>query len=710
MKQLLQNIDSGETSIIEAPAPIVNKNSLLISSKVSLVSMGTEKMVLDFAKASYLEKARQKPDKVKMVFDKVKSDGLVSTYEAVQAKLKELIPLGYSNVGIVEEVGKNVHDFKPGDRVISNGYHADVVNVSKNLCAKIPDCVDDDSAAFVVLASIALQGIRLAKPTIGEYFVVTGAGLVGLLAIQILLAQGCKVLAIDFDQSKLDLAKKFGADICNPSIGEDPVESGMAFSKGRGVDGVIITAATPSNEPISQAAQMSRKRGRIILIGVIGLKLDRADFYEKELTFQVSCSYGPGRYDPDYEDNGNDYPIGFVRWTEQRNFEAVLDMLSKGLINTKSLITHKIQFEESPKMYKDLGKEYTLGTIIEYSSKIKSRLDQKIILHSTNVTKKTIPVIGFIGAGGYASRVLIPALRKTKAYLHTLISSGGVNASLIGRKFSFDKVSSDSTEVFTTSTLNTVFIATRHNTHAEFVIESIKNGKNVFVEKPLAISQEELDLIKSAIDSRNEMEALHIMVGFNRRFSPQIKKIKSLLSTVIEPKTFIMTMNAGFKESSDWTQDKDIGGGRIIGEACHYIDLMRFLADSPIIDISARCMGENNSSSINEDKASITLAFKNGSFGTIFYLANGSNSFPKERIEVFAAGKILQLDNFRKLQGFGWKNFKKMNLMKQNKGNAECVQEFITGLQTGKPAIPVEEVIEVSQATIDVAEILRNQN
>ena len=277
MKQLLQNIDSGETSIIEAPAPIVNKNSILISSKVSLVSMGTEKMVLDFAKASYLEKARQKPDKVKMVLDKVKSDGLVSTYEAVQAKLKELIPLGYSNVGIVEEVGKNVHDFKPGDRVISNGYHADVVNVSKNLCAKIPDLVDDDSAAFVVLASIALQGIRLAKPTIGEYFVVTGAGLVGLLAIQILLAQGCKVLAIDFDQSKLDLAKKFGADICNPSIGEDPVESGMAFSKGRGVDGVIITAATPSNDPISQAAQMSRKRGRIILIGVIGLKLDRAD-------------------------------------------------------------------------------------------------------------------------------------------------------------------------------------------------------------------------------------------------------------------------------------------------------------------------------------------------------------------------------------------------------------------------------------------------
>ncbi len=580
----------------------------------------------------------------------------------------------------------------------------------KNLCAKIPDSVDDDSAAFVVLASIALQGIRLAKPTIGEYFVVTGAGLVGLLAIQILLAQGCKVLAIDFDKSKLDLAKKFGADVCNPSEGEDPVELGMSFSKGRGVDGVIITAATPSNDPISQAAQMSRKRGRIILVGVIGLQLDRADFYEKELTFQVSCSYGPGRYDPEYEDNGNDYPIGFVRWTEQRNFEAVLDMLSKGLINTKILITHKIKFDEAPKMYKDLGKEYALGTIIEYSSAYKNRLDKKIILNISDNKKITSPVIGFIGAGGYASRVLIPALRKTNVYLHTLISSGGVNASLMGRKFSFDEVSSDYSEVFNTSSINTVFIATRHNTHSKFVIESIKNNKNVFVEKPLAISQEELDSIKNAIDSRTHKNLFHIMVGFNRRFSPHIKKIKSLLSTIVEPKTFIMTMNVGFKESSDWTQDKEIGGGRIIGEACHYIDLMRFLADSPIISISARCMGDNSSSSITEDKAAITLAFENGSFGTIFYLANGSNSFPKERIEVFAAGKILQLDNFRKLHGFGWKNFKKMNLMKQNKGNVECVEEFITGLQTGKPAIPVEEVIEVSQATIDVAEILRNQN
>ena len=712
MKQLLQNIQTGETSIVESPSPKVGKNSVLISSNVSLVSMGTEKMVIDFAKASYIEKAMQKPDKVKMVIDKVKSDGILSTVDAVRSKLEEPIPLGYSNVGIVKEIGANVNDFSVGDRVISNGYHSNIVRVPENLCAKIPDNVDDESAAFVVLASIGLQGIRLAKPTIGEYFVVTGVGLVGLLVVQILIANGCKVLAIDFDDRKLKLAKSFGASICNPSAGQDPIESGLAFSNGRGVDGVIITAATTSNGPVSQAAKMSRKRGRIILVGVTGLTLDRADFYEKELSFQVSCSYGPGRYDPEYEEKGNDYPIGFVRWTEKRNFEAILDMLSNKKVDFKSLITHRIKLEDAPQMYKELGeKDLRLGTLINYENT--KTLEQKIRLkeESTNEFSKSknIPCIGFIGAGGYASKVLIPSLKKTKTRLHTLASSGGLNASIVGRKNSFENASSDTDDVFNNKDIDTIFIATRHNTHAELVLKAIENRKNIFVEKPLAITKEEHKSITDAL-KKNKNPKPHLMVGFNRRFSSHIKKMKNLITNVNEPKSFIMTMNAGFKDNSDWTQDRAIGGGRIIGEACHYVDLMRFLAGSPIVEFSARSIGKSPRDGITEDKSSITLAFEDGSFGTIFYLANGANSFPKERIEVFSGGKILQLDNFRNLKGYGWNNFKKMRLYRQDKGNAECVKQFINGIISGSSPIPLEEILEVSKVTLDISEMLRNQN
>ncbi|MBA47149.1 MAG: dehydrogenase [Dehalococcoidia bacterium] len=712
MKQLLQNIQTGETSIVESPAPKVGKNSVLISSNISLVSIGTEKMVIDFAKASYIEKAMQKPDKVKMVIDKVKSDGILSTVDAVRSKLQEPIPLGYSNVGIVKEIGANVNDFSVGDRVISNGYHSNIVRVPENLCAKIPDNVDDESAAFVVLGSIGLQGVRLAKPSIGEYFVVTGVGLVGLLVVQILIANGCKVLAIDFDERKLKLAKRFGADICNPSAGQDPVESGLAFSNGRGVDGAIITAATTSNDPVSQAAKMSRKRGRIILVGVTGLNLDRADFYEKELSFQVSCSYGPGRYDPEYEQKGNDYPIGFVRWTEKRNFEAILDMLSNKKVDFKSLITHRIKLEDAPQMYKDLGeKELRLGTLINYENK--ESIEQKIRLKDeiTNEfsKKNDIPCIGFIGAGGYASKVLIPSLKKTKTRLHTLASSGGLNASIVGRKNSFENASSNTDDIFNNKDIDTIFIATRHDTHAELVLKAIESQKNIFVEKPLAITKKEHESITDALKENNNSK-LHLMVGFNRRFSPHIKKMKNLIKNINEPKSFIMTMNAGFKDNSDWTQDRAIGGGRIIGEACHYIDLMRFLAGSPIVEFSARSIGKSPRDGITEDKSSITLAFEDGSFGTIFYLANGANSFPKERIEVFSGGKILQLDNFRNLKGYGWHNFKKMRLFRQDKGNAECVKQFINGIISGSSAIPLEEILEVSNVTLDISEMLRNQN
>ena len=686
MKQVLQNMGSGETSLVTAPAPQSKSGNLLIHTTTSLISAGTERMLVEFGQANFLQKARKQPDKVKMVLDKVKTDGLATTIDAVKSKLDQPLPLGYCNVGIVSEVGSGVNDFNQGDRVISNGPHADVVRVPKNLCAKIPDNVTDEEASFTVLGSIGLQGIRLAQPTLGECFVVTGVGLIGLMTVQLLIANGCRVLAIDYDQSKLELAKQFGAEICNPGTGEDPITAGMAFSRGKGVDGVIITASTPSNDPVSQAAKMSRKRGRIILVGVVGLELSRADFYEKELSFQVSCSYGPGRYEGSYEDLGNDYPIGFVRWTEQRNFEAILDMISSQKLNVKPLISHRYTFDCALEGYATLTNEKSaLGIILQYPNvNNESLTNNELELSPFVPSSGGNAIVGFVGAGNYASRVLIPAFKEAGAKLHTLSTSGGINSVIHGAKNEFHKASTDTDGMLKNPDINTVAIVTQHNSHAHFVTRALNEGKNVFVEKPLAINLEQLAQVKEAYNQQlSAGKYTRIMVGFNRRFSPQIQKMKSLLSSISEPKSFIMTMNAGQIPADHWTQDNDAGGGRIIGEACHFIDLMRFLADSEIVSVQARRMGDTDTVAITEDKAAIILGFADGSFGTIHYLANGAASFPKERVEVFAAGKVLQLDNFRKLTGFGWKGFSKLNLWQQDKGQKACAAAFLNSIEAG---------------------------
>lgn len=713
MRQIVQHMQSGLTEILNAPAPVAARQSLLIHTTCSLISAGTERMLVGFGKASYLDKARQQPDKVKMVLEKVATDGLMTTIEAVQSKLAQPLPLGYCNVGVVAEVGAGVNGFQPGDRVVSNGSHADMVKVPVNLCAHIPDNVDDESAAFVVVASIGLQGIRLAQPTLGEAFVVTGAGLIGLLTVQLLRAQGCRVLAIDFDESKLALARQLGAQTCNPGAGEDPVAAGMAFSRGQGVDGVVITASTPSNDPVTQAARMSRKRGRIVLVGVTGLELNRADFYEKELSFQVSCSYGPGRYDPSYEEKGQDYPLGFVRWTEQRNFEAVLDMLASGQLDVKPLITHRFAFEEAPKAYEVLTADKTgLGMLLQYTSPTAQRMVRQVTLKPEATFTPQRPVMGFIGAGNYASRMLIPAFKAAGAQFHTIVTAGGINGVIHGEKAGFAEASTDMAALLANEAINTVAIVTRHDTHARFVAQALQAGKHVFVEKPLAIDAEGLAAVRAAYgaaQSSRPQGGPQVMVGFNRRFSPQVQKMKALLTPVKEPKSFIMTMNAGAIPANHWTQDNAVGGGRIIGEACHFIDLMRFLAGSPIVSVQARRMGNAPGVAVTEDKASITLGFEDGSFGTILYLANGAASFPKERVEVFTAGRVLQLDNFRKLKGYGWPRFSKMNLWKQDKGQNACAAAFLQAIENGKPAIPVDEIFEVARVTIDTAEALRRQ-
>ncbi len=707
MKQILQDMAKGGTTVVEAPVPQVIRNQLLINTALSLISTGTERMLVDFGKASMIQKARQQPEKVRQVLDKVQTDGLMTTVDAVRAKLAQPLPLGYCNVGTVHTAGPGVVGFRVGDRVVSNGPHADVVRVPATLSAQIPDTVTDTAASFTVVAAIGLQGIRLAQPTLGEAFVVIGAGLIGLLTVQMLRAHGCRVLAIDFDAAKLALARSYGAETCNPAAGEDPVAAGLTFSRGYGVDGVIITASTESSDPISQAARMCRQRGRIVLVGVTGLDLNRADFYEKELSFQVSCSYGPGRYDPAYEQGGHDYPIGFVRWTEQRNFVAVLDLMASDALDVSGLVTHRFAFSDAPEAYKTLSDDKgALGIVLQYDHPITPRHMRNLSIAAPALPRSDSAIVGFIGAGNYAARMLIPAFKAGGAHLHTIASSRGTNGVTHGRRAGFAHATSDTAGLISNPDITAIAIVTRHDTHAQLASDGLRAGKHVFVEKPLAMTHAELAGVKDAHAHAGRL----LMVGFNRRFAPQIQTIKRLIGQVAVPKSFVMVMNAGAISADHWTQDREIGGGRIIGEACHYIDLMRFLADAEIVSVQARRMGDAAGTGVTEDKAAITLGFADGSFGTIHYLANGGAAFPKERIEVFAGGATLQLDNFLKLRGFGWRSFKKHNLWRQDKGQTACVAAFLGAIKNGSaPPIPPEQLFEVAQVTIEVSDLLRAQ-
>jgi len=674
-------------------------------------------MLVEFGRANLLEKARQQPDKVLAVFDKIKADGLMPTVESVRNKLDQPLPMGYCNAGVVVEVGAEVTGFSVGARIASNGKHAEMVCVPKNLCARIPDGVSDEAATFTVIGAIALQGIRLAQPTLGEAVVVVGLGLIGLVAVQLRRAHGCRVLGVDFDSERLALARTFGANTVDLSRAEDPVAAAMTFSRGCGVDAVLITASTKSNEPVHQSAAMCRKRGRIVLVGVVGLGLSRADFYEKELSFQVSCSYGPGRYDAQYEEAGHDYPLGFVRWTEQRNFEAVLDMLADRRLDVAPLISHRFPLDEAEKAYKlAVSEAKSLGIMLQYPEPTKTSIVElrnstvRLVRRPEPGTRPMDAVaVGVIGSGSYATQVLIPAFRDAGAVLRSVASQAGVSAAHAGKKFGFETSTTDTAALLSDPEINTVVVATRHNTHARYVCEALRSGRHVFVEKPLAIRREELADIESAIaDATTRNDRPLLMVGFNRRFAPQVQKIKGLLAAVPEPKSFVMTVNAGAISPAHWTQDPDIGGGRIIGEGCHFIDLLRFLADASISSVRTTSMGGTMGGAGPTDSVSFSMTFADGSLGTVHYLSNGHKSFPKERLEVFCAGRILQLDNFRTLTGFGWPGFGKMNLWRQDKGNRACAATFIDAVRQGGPSpIPVEELLEVTRVTFDIVDQLR---
>jgi predicted dehydrogenase/threonine dehydrogenase-like Zn-dependent dehydrogenase len=699
LKQILQSLKNGVTQVADVPYPSVQRGQLLIRSLNSLVSAGTERMLVEFGKADLIEKARQQPDKVRMVLDKIRTDGLMPTVEAVFNKLGQPLPLGYCNVGRVANVGASETAFKVGDRVISNGKHAEVVSVPFNLCAKVPEAVSDEEAAFTVLGAIALQGIRLVQPTLGETVVVTGLGLIGLMTVQLLRAHGCRVLGLDFDPVKLELARQFGAEVVDLAAGQDPVAVATTFSRGRGVDAVIVTASTKSSEPMHQAALMCRQRGRIVLVGVTGLELSRDDFFKKELTFQVSASYGPGRYDPNYEEKGQDYPVGFVRWTEQRNFEAVLDMMADGRMDVKPLISHRFPIDEAEKAYELVGGSGpSLGILLEYPGIQLKPAGRTVQLAVPHVPQGGLAAVSFIGSGNYATAVLIPAFKEAGARLRSVASSTGVSGVHAGKRFGFEETTTDTNRLFEDAETSAIVITTRHNSHARFVHQALQAGKHVFVEKPLCLTLEELASIESQFMSMPSPPLL--MVGFNRRFAPQVQRMKQLLTGASGPKAFVMTVNAGAIPAAHWTQDKEVGGGRIVGEACHFIDLLRFLAGVPIAQWQHLAMDATT-----QDTVTLLLKFADGSVGTIHYFANGSKSFPKERLEVFASGRVLQLDNFRRLTGYGWAGFNKLNLWRQDKGQKGCAQAFVDAIQQGLPSpIPVAEIFEVSRVAIEIAQ------
>ncbi|WP_235299295.1 bi-domain-containing oxidoreductase [Portibacter marinus] len=699
MKQIIQDLKTGKTILEDVPVPSIKEGHVLIKTHRSLVSLGTEKMLVEFGKANYIQKARQQPEKVKQVIQKIKTDGLKPTLDAVFRKLGEPLPLGYCNAGQVIGIGKGVKGIQLGDRVVSNGHHAEVVCIPENLIAKIPDNVSYEEAAFTVIGAIALQGIRLIAPSFGETVVVTGLGLIGLIASQILKANGCQVIGLDFDTKKIELAKSWGIAAYNAST-INVVDSVLARTGNIGADAVLITASSKSNDIISQAAQMSRQRGRIVLVGVIGLNMNRADMYEKELTFQVSCSYGPGRYDYNYENKGLDYPIGFVRWTEKRNFEAVLKAISEKSINTLPLITDKVPLLEYHRIYGEMSSTKSIASILEYTDSVDTEISTvKVKDNPFNPSKG---IVGIIGAGNFTASMIAPVLSKLGVQMKYIVSSKGLSGTVLAKKYQINYSSTEYRDVLDDPACNAVIITTRHGMHAEMVIKALQKDKHVFVEKPLALTFEEINQIEEAYKNANSS----LTVGFNRRFSPFIQSAKTQLGSAAKPINVIATMNAGAIPQDHWVHDLNEGGGRIIGEACHYIDLITFLTGSLVDEVVMNAQGKKPGA--QTDNASILLRYANGSQGVIHYFSDGNKSYSKERIEIYDQGKNIIIDNFRSIKYYGYRSRNRKK--SQDKGHFEQFRRWSEMIQSGdQHLIPFHEIINTSKASIACVKSLQEK-
>jgi polar amino acid transport system substrate-binding protein len=709
MKQLLQNLRTGEGTVAEVPVPTVQPGRVLVRTAASLISAGTERALAELGQKGLLGKARERPELISKVWEKVKTDGLIQALEGVRDKLDQSHAVGYSAAGIVIETGKGVTAFRSGDRVACAGTdyasHAEVISVPQNLCVRLPEQLIFEEGAFGTVGAIALQGVRLAEPTLGESVVVIGLGLVGQLTVQLLKANGCRVFGVDIDESRIQLALVSGAEAgCVP---HDAAEKISAWSKGRGADACIIAAATASNEPIELAGEISRLKGRVVAVGMVGMNVPRNVYYQRELTLKVSMSYGPGRHDPNYEQRGHDYPLAYVRWTEARNIEAFLDLLALRRIDVKPLITHRFVIEDAARAYELISgrlNENYLAVLLNYDteSELSRRIENQTAAKRTSAPSGRVG-IGLIGAGGYAQKMLLPNFKTAGAEFCSIASASGVSARDVGTKFGFSRFLSDADSVIEDTDANLIVIATRHGSHAELARRALEHGKHVFVEKPLALDDAELDSVLEAA-SRS---AGSLMVGFNRRFSPLAVKANEVFRNRQSPLSIVYRVNAGRIPREHWTQDRAEGGGRIIGEVCHFIDLMQFFTGAAPTTVYAESIAAGGSI-VSEDSVFITLQFADGSNAVVAYLAEGDRSLPKEHIEIFGEGKTFVIEDFRSARFYADGREKKESLRQQDKGQAEATRVACAVVTEDGPApISLQELEATTRATFRIIDSLR---
>lgn len=705
MKQVIQNFKTGELYVDEVPVPSLSRGMVLVENTFSLISAGTERSTVKVGKASLLGKAKQRPDLVAQVLQNIKKEGIKATLEKVKTKLDSLKALGYSTSGRVVASMDSNNYFKPGDRVACAGQdyasHAEVVAIPQNLVVKVPDNVSDEEASFTTLGAIAMQGVRQAEPKLGEIVCVIGLGLLGQITCQLLKANGCKVLGIDISGGLIELAKELGADAALNRQDANLQAFINNFTYGHGFDSIIITAATPSNDPIELSAEIARKKGRVVVVGAIKMDVPRdPHFYRKELELRMSCSYGPGRYDVNYEENGSDYPYPYVRWTEQRNMEAFLQLIDQGRINIKPLITHTFNIEEAETAYDIVMgkvKEPHIGILLHYPEN-ERKFSTRYHVGSNPVQQINL---GVIGAGSFAQSYLIPYAKSWGASLDTVVTSKGITAKNVAQKFGFNHASSESTDITDNPAINTVFIATPHNSHAQFVMAALKGGKHVFVEKPLAMMEEELEEIR-AYCSVNKGK---VMVGFNRRFAPVAVELKKAFNGIGEPLVINYRVNAGFIPKEHWTQNEQIGGGRIIGEVCHFVDLMQYLTGALPVTVYAQCINATSEQIKNDDNIIINLTFSDGSVGSIIYVANGDKSMPKERVEIFGGGQVGVINDFR--GGELYSGNKSRELKLEGKGHKQEVYEFLEAIKQGREyPISFESLYMTTKATFRILDSL----
>jgi predicted dehydrogenase/threonine dehydrogenase-like Zn-dependent dehydrogenase len=708
MKQVVQNFRTGELSVVDVAPPALAAGFVLVRNHFSLISAGTERSTVSTAQASLLGKARQRPDLVKQVFDSFRKEGLSETLKRVRTKLEVLKELGYSSAGTVLASMDTQGRLKPGDRVACGGggyaSHAGVVAVPQNLLVKVPDTVGLDSAAFTTLGAVAMQGVRQANPRLGEYVCVIGLGLLGQLTAQILRANGCQVFGVDTSAAMTALAAKTSCHVAR-TRGDLALETAFtAFTGGHGFDAVIITAGTRSTDPVELATAILRHKGVIIVVGAVPMNVPREPhFYKKELELKISCSYGPGRYDPNYEERGEDYPYGHVRWTENRNMAAFVTLLENGSVDVQPLVTHSFDVDQADEAYQIVtGKleQYHLGILLKYPDTPSAARGSAPPAVAGRLPANH-PRVGFVGAGSFAQKFLIP-YAKEHAELVSVVTSHGVTAKTAAEKFQFASQSTDAREVFDNGTINTVFIATRHNTHASLVIGALKSGKHVFVEKPLAIREEDLERVSTL--ARRHGECL-LMVGYNRRFSPLAQYAAQVFQNTVAPLLINYRINAGLLPKEHWAQTEE-GGGRILGEVCHFVDLMQFFTQSEPIAVHAQCLSADNAQMPDQDNVAVCITFRNGSVGQITYVATGDRLLAKERIEVFGGGQTVIIDDFRRGEHYVGGARRKLNM--SGKGHQEGVEAFLRAVRGGQPSpIPLESLVRTSATTFAILDSLR---